>query len=421
MSLTKEQRTRIIEAVKRLVVEKHVNVANPRQNYESWAELVDAESPRIVEQADVEAFESGVRGLLTALGSSHTAFFRGDGNDVPPPHSIHASLKRVDTNRGPRWMFWDVIEEGVADRAEIRRGELLLGVDSVELIPPQTARFRIGGVHHLTLGNYGGGAHRTVTVEIPNRPAKGRPPMVEPKSVSHRMLEPGLGYVRVASFPGAIGQQFARRLDAAIADLKKSGCDRLMIDLRGNVGGGLGSLRLMSYLCPGKVPVGYSVTRDRLRNGYRKEELPRIDRIPSSKLGLLGMAFRFRFVNRDRSLALFTEGLGPQPFHGRIAILQNEFSHSAAEMVLSFAAENQLATLVGTRSAGEVLGGANFSLPADYRLRIPIAGWFTWSFRSIEGIGVESHVAAHPDPEVMVDGKDIQIEAARGGLMKSPA
>lgn len=290
MSPTKEQRAQIIEAVKRLVVEKHVNVANPRQNYDSWAELVDAESPRIVEQADVEAFESGVRGLLDALGSSHTAFFRSDGNDVPPPHSIHAALKRVDTNRGPRWMFWDVIEEGVADRAGIRRGELLLGVDSIELVPPQTARFRIGRVHQLTLGSYGGGADRTVSVEIPNRPAKGRPPMVEPKSVSHRMLEPGLGYLRVASFPGAIGQQFASRLGAAITDLKKSGCERLIIDLRGNVGGGLGSLRLMSYLCAGKVHVGYSVTRDRLRNGYRKENLPRIERIPSSKLGLLGMA-----------------------------------------------------------------------------------------------------------------------------------
>lgn len=413
MSPTKEQRAQIIEAVKRLVVEKHVNVANPRQNYDSWAELVDAESPRIVEQADVEAFESAVRGLLDALGSSHTAFFRSDGNDVPPPHSIHATLKRVVTNRGPRWMFWDVIEEGVTDRAGVRRGELLLGVDSIELVPPQTARFRIGGVHHLTLGSYGGGADRTVSVEIPNRPAKGRPPMVEPKSISHRMLEPGLGYVRVASFPGAIGQQFARRLDVAIADLKKSGCERLIIDLRGNVGGGLGSLRLMSYLCAGKVPVGYSVTRNRLRNGYRKEDLPQIERIPSSKLGLLGMAFRFRFVNKDRSLALVTEGLGLQPFHGRIAVLQNEFSHSAAEMVLSFAAENQLATLVGTRSAGEVLGGANFSLPADYRLRIPIAGWFTWSSRSIEGSGVEPHVATCADPESLARGLDAQLEAAR--------
>lgn len=416
MTVAKEQRLAIIDALKRLVVEKHVNVANPHQNYESWAELVDAEAPRIIEEPGTEAFEYGVRGLLAALGSSHTAFFRNDGSDVPPPHSIHATLKRVETDYGPRWMFWDVIEEGVADRAGIRRGELLIGIDSVETVPPQPALFRIGRVHHLTLGDFGGGPDRTVTLEVPDRPAKGRPPMVEPKSVSHRLLDSGIGYVRVASFPGAIGQEFARRLDAAIADLKTLGCDRLIVDLRGNVGGGLGSLRLMSFLCPGKVPVGYSVTRRRLRNGYRKEDLPRIDRIPSSKLGLLGMAFRFRFVNKDRSIALVTEGLGPQPFHGRLAILQNEFSHSAAEMVLSFAAENQLATLVGTRSAGEVLGGANFSLPAGYRLRIPIAGWFSWSSRSIEGCGIEPHSPVALGPDSMIRDKDLPLETAEQRL-----
>ena len=53
-------------------------------------------------------------------------------------------------------------------------------------------------------------------------------------------------------------------------------------------------------------------------------------------------------------MVLETEGLGPQPFHGRMVVLINEFTHSAAEMVASFAAET-IATLVGTRTAGEVL------------------------------------------------------------------
>ena len=100
----------------------------------------------------------------------------------------------------------------------------------------------------------------------------------------------------------------------------------------------------MSYLCPGKMPVGHSVTRDRLRKGYDKEKLVRINKIPSGKLDLLMMALRFKVLHRDRSMVLETEGLGPQPFHGRIVILINEFTHSAAEMVASFAAENKLAT-----------------------------------------------------------------------------
>jgi len=59
---------------------------------------------------------------------------------------------------------------------------------------------------------------------------------------------------------------------------------------------------------------------------------------------------------------------GPQPFHGRIVILINEYTHSAAEMVAGFAKQNRLAAIVGTRTAGEVLGGANFKLPGAYIL-----------------------------------------------------
>src|SRR5256886_7582007 len=135
---------------------------------------------------------------------------------------------------------------------------------------------------------------------------------------------------------------------------------RLIVDIRGNIGGGLGSLRLMSYLCPGKVEIGHSLTRRRFRNGYRKESLTRIGKIPATKAELLIMAIRFKVFQRDRSMVLVTEGLGPQPFHGRIVLLINEHTHSAAETVASFAKQNRLATLVGPRTAGEVLGVANF-------------------------------------------------------------
>jgi carboxyl-terminal processing protease len=185
-----------------------------------------------------------------------------------------------------------------------------------------------------------------------------------------------------------------------------------VIDLRGNVGGALGSLRLMSYLCPGKMEIGHSLTRRRLRNGYDKDKLTRIGKIPSTKLDLLLMFVRFKFIQRDRSMILVTEGLGPQPFHGRIVILIDEHCHSATEMVASFAKDNGLATLVGTHSAGEVLGGANFVLPKGYRLRMPVAGWYTWKGNCIEGIGVEPDVFIENSPESLSMGIDRQLEKA---------
>ena len=418
MMLNERDRLQIVRAIRKLVPSKHINVAHLNQDYGTWAALLDQCTPDLVRAEDIQEFESAVRKILATLGSSHTAFFHVSGADVPSAYAINATLRATDTANGKSWMFLDVIEDGPAHRAGIRPGEMLLSLDSVKIIPPNgPPRFRIGGIHELGLGNLNGAPTRIVKIEIPDRTAKDRPPMIEPRSLSFRMLERELAYIRVATFPGAVGLDFARSLDAAVAQLKASNCTRLIIDLRGNIGGGLGSLRLMSYLCPDKRPIGYSLTHRRLRKGYRKETLTKIDRIPSSKASLFLMALRFTLLQRDRSMVLVTEGLGSQPFHERTVVLINEFTHSAAEMVASFAFENGLATLVGTTTAGEVLGGANFKLTKGYRLRIPTAGWFTWTDQCIEGKGVEPSITTDVNVSSLAQGIDTQllkaIEVAR--------
>src|SRR5437667_58932 len=408
--LTHKERTKIINSVKKLVPERYINISNPNQDYGPWLALVDERMPHLMND-DVPAFEAGVSELLKSLGSSHTAFFHERRDSIPPPYSINATLRPVETLTGKRWMFVDVIEDGVAFHAGIRPGEFLLSIDSEPVVPPQSANFRIGGNHQVEIGAFNG-SKRKVAIGVPNRAAKDRPPMIEPRSLSHRMLAPDVGYIRVATFPGAVGQSFARGLDDAICDLKERGTKRLIVDIRGNIGGGLGSLRLISYLCSGKSEIGYSLTRRRLRKGYRKENLNRIAKIPSTKAELLLMALRFKVFQRDRSMVLVTEGLGPQPFHGRIVVLINEHTHSAAEMVASFAKQNRLATLVGTRTAGEVLGGANFKLLGGYVLRMPVAGWYTWQRDCIEGKGVEPDVIAENTPESFASGVDMQLDKA---------
>jgi carboxyl-terminal processing protease len=409
--LTRKDRAKILNILKKLVPERHINVSNPNQDYGPWIALVDERMPPLIDVDNRQAFETGVSELLRALGSSHTAFFHQRRDSVPAPYSINATLRAVDTPEGKRWMFVDVIEDGPTFQAGIHPGELLLAIDSEPLVPPRSANFRIGGSHQLEIGTFTGGK-RQVAIEVPNRAAKDRPLMIEPRSLSHRMPAPDTGLVKVATFPGAVGQSFARGLDSAIRELKNHGVQRLIVDIRGNIGGGLGSLRLLSYLSPGKVEIGYSVTRQRLRKGYQKEKLTRIGKIPATKAELLMMAVRFKVFQRDRSMVLVTEGLGPQPFHGRTVVLINEHSHSAAEMVASFAKENGLATLVGTRTAGEVLGGANFKLPGGYVLRMPVAGWYTWSGECIEGKGVEPNIAVENTPESLAAAIDTQLAKA---------
>jgi C-terminal processing protease CtpA/Prc len=148
------------------------------------------------------------------------------------------------------------------------------------------------------------------------------------------------------------------------------------------------------------------VSRKVADKGYQKDKLIRIDRIPTSTAAKLKMFFRFKVVHRDRSIALFTEGLGDRKFHGRIAILVNEHTKSAAEMIAEFAATNQLATIIGTRTAGEVLGAVNFLVGEGYRLRIPIGGWMTWDDRLLEGSGVVPEIETRQVVSDLRSGQD---------------
>jgi len=79
-------------------------------------------------------------------------------------------------------------------------------------------------------------------------PRSRKQPFAQPKAVTFSTMGGGIGYLKVSVLPGLLGLDVAREIDAAIAAL--SGCDRLILDLRGHTGGGLGVLRLMSYLTP---------------------------------------------------------------------------------------------------------------------------------------------------------------------------
>ena len=185
-------------------------------------------------------------------------------------------------------------------------------------------------------------------------------------------------------FLGAIGIDVAKDIDRGIAAL--AGCSRLIVDLRRNTGGGIGGLRLMSYLTPGKLEVGYSPTRKRRERGNRREELTRFGRIPSHKATLIWLAARYAFV--DKSILVVTEGLGNQTFHGRVVVLVNEHTASAGEMVSAFAEENNLATIIGTHTPGRLLSGSAYKVGHGYILGLPVAAYLTWQGRMLENNGI---------------------------------
>jgi carboxyl-terminal processing protease len=246
-----------------------------------------------------------------------------------------------------------------------------------------------------------------MNVAIP-KPRWRKQPFAEPRTVSFAELDHRLAYLKTTIAPGLVGIDIAREFDNAVA--KFANCDRLILDLRGFLGGGLGVLRLMSYMTPGKIPIGYSVTRRCAERGYTKESLRRFERLPSSKFTIPLLALRY--LGRDESVVLFSEGLGPRKFHGRIILLANEHTASAGEIVCAFAAENRLAHIVGNQTAGRLLGGKGFRVGFGYVVILPAAAFLTWQGNSFEGQGIKPDVSVDWSPEAYGDGRDNQLEKA---------
>jgi len=376
-SLTKDQAGSIFDKVVETCEKK---LYDPKLNGVDWRRIAETRRERILAAADEAEFEREFNDLIRELRVSHAGFYHERRPRAAGKMAISATLFKARNDGRDCWAFQDVHPGGAAFKAGIVPGDVLLRVGESDIVPPELPLFPLGEAMPVDICRRDG-SHVRVTVTIPKSKTKERP-LIELQPVSF-VKEGSVGWLKVCMFPGAIGIDVARDIDRAIESLN---CEQLVIDLRGNTGGGIGCLRLMSYLTEARVPVGYSVTRRKAEQTFSKEDLPVFDHIPSKKIGLLGLALKF--VGRDQSVAIATEGLGRRRFHGKVVVLVNEHSASSCEMVAAFASENKLAAIVGSPTPGRLLGGHSFRVGHGYRIAIPVAAYYTWNGTFLEGKGV---------------------------------
>src|ERR1035441_6926462 len=358
-NLSLDQRRQIFD---RTVAKVTKHYFDPNFNGTEWPKRARESRDAILSAGDPDEFELRMHDLVRSLKTSHTGFFHQSVRRVPGRLAIGASFRRAETEAGPRWVAQDVHEGGPAHSAGLRPLDELKSINGTLVCPPEQPTFAMG-----------------TQVDLVVR--------------------------------GQVGLDVSRAIDAALAELKS--CDRLVLDLRGHLGGGLGVLRLMSHLTPAKLPIGYTITRRRAESGYDKSKLPKLDRLPTHLPNFLGVASMvLKFVGRDPSVLLVSEGLGAKKWHGRIVILVNEHTVSAGEMAAGFASENHLATIVGTETAGRLIPGSGFKVGHGYMLIMPKAEYITWKGHRFEGAGVKPDYEVPWSPEAFSAGKDNQLESA---------
>ena len=165
-----------------------------------------------------------------------------------------------------------------------------------------------------------------------------------------KMLENGIGYVRITQF----NQPTAELLQEAIDSLREEGLQALVIDLRDNPGGLLSAaIEVSQKFLPPKAMVVYTQGRH----------------------------------PHDRKTY---EARGPNHYlEIPVAILINEGSASASEIVSGALQDHKRAILVGVRSFGK--GSVQSVLPLEdgSAVRLTTAKYYTPSERVIHGKGIE--------------------------------
>jgi len=376
-----------------------------------WHEAVRNHRPIIEGAPTLEAFEQAVTALLQNLKTSHVGFFHQSARRASSRAALSANYLADETSSGTRWIFQDVHHGGAAALAGIQPGDILLRLDDKEIIPPEHPVFPMGTTSNLNIVA-SDGRERTITVDVA-KPKGKKLHFVEPTLVQSKIVGDGIGYLKVAMFPGMIGVDVAKEISKAIVGLGQ--IRGLVIDLRGNTGGGAGALRLMSILTQEKIPVGFAPGKRWAGRDLAKEKLtfPRFGSIPSSKKALWLLALRYMPSLITKSpIVLESEGYGPQSYQGNVVLLVDRHTASAAEMVTIFAKENKLATIVGERTAGKLLSATSVKVGHGFRLALPTGAYYTWKGTALEGSPIEPDVVVEFDWQDRRRGNDRQLDAA---------
>ena len=395
---------------------------SPEKLNGDWQVAVERHRPLIECAGTEDAFEKAMSDLLAELHTSHLGFFHSSARRASSRAALSATYLEDETPYGKRWIFQDVHAGGAAAIVGIEPGDILLTVDGREIAPPEHPVFAMGKQTRLEFVDRSN-QRRTVSVDVA-RPKGKKLHFIEPTLVEARQLGDGLGYLKIAMFPGMIGVEVANEISSAVEKL--GAIDSLIIDLRGNTGGGIGALRVMSLLTPDRIPVGFALDRRRVTANLEsvKHSFHRFSRIPTTTKTLWRLALQFGpAMMAKKPIVLQTEGLGEKPFHGKVVLLVNRHTASAAEMIVAFARENELATIVGEKTAGRLLSATSVKVGHGFRLAMPTGAYYTWNGSVLEGTPMAPDELIDFNWQERRNGVDGQLEhvfkSIRGHLIES--
>ncbi len=267
------------------------------------------------------------------------------------------------------------IEGSPAEKAGMKTGDLITRIDDTQVkglnMEQAIKRMRGQADTKVTLTVFRKDENRSFPLVIT------RAEIVQ-KSVRYKVMEPGLGWVRLNQFQ----ESTAADTVSAVRSMLKTdpGLKGLVVDLRGNPGGLLDSAQgvLSLFLPEGSTAVTTNGQLQQAKTVVKVEA----DAIRDP-------------ANPGRKLSNALAGLPPQLKGIELVVLVDAGSASASEIVAGAIQDAKRGVIMGSQTFGKGSVQTLHQLTADSALKLTTQRYFTPNGRSIQAKGIV--------PDVMVD------------------
>ncbi len=350
------------------------STALPLSQIATFAKVFETIKNNYVEDiTDEELLQSAVRGMLAGLDPHSAMLDSGDADEFRIDTSGRyggLGIELTKDNVGLRVI--SPIDDTPAQAAGILPGDLIVRIDDRPV-----NRMTLTEAVNIMRGEPGTDIKLTILrqgVDVPLQIVLTRA-VINIRSVRSFFLDPNIGYLRVTQFQTPT-PKLAREQLKGLFD-KSDSLNGLVLDLRNNPGGELGSAIGVSDIF---IDQGV-IVKTRARNDSNEEV--------------------FRATPGDAA-----DGVP-------IVVLVNEGSASASEIVAGALQDHRRAIIMGTETFGKGSVQTIWQLDEETTLKLTTHRYFTPSDRSIQALGIVPDIIIERIELPVAEGDENEIERLR--------
>ncbi len=197
------------------------------------------------------------------------------------------------------------------------------------------------------------------------------------------------GDIAILSVKTMIGLDTIELIEAAYKEIAAKSSKALIIDLRGNGGGAFAIKPLIEHVIDKPIDSGYFVTH-KWNVKYR--------RLPTRKEVMAvapwqGFSLKAWWENVQAEPIIRLQFKPQKPnFNGPVYVLMDTLSASATEMAIDALSASDKVTLIGEKTAGEVLTQSPFDTSEGFQAFIPVGDYYSLKNGRLEGTGIKPNV-----------------------------